>query len=389
MSGPKDRKRGRPKIDRPVSPMYAYGDMGRREREHHRRYVADRLNDTDAAACENFWRVKMASLAVEPYGIQLIPNDPRVDGKPLNESKVFHVYRDWPGGVRRAVTGSIWDGRKLIWRRPTVKDHPHRVGKLRNAPKIRCAHRSWKSAEQIVAASREPWIKPYGDDPAAHHAMLTVIGHLATPATKRTRTILDAGINKEIMAKRDAELEASELRYICSNVAACTDLLSELVARLGIEDDLEMLRGKDHWLEGVIPEKIFKVGIDPLKQPNIGNSDTWLAATRLWNWVTNNRHRAQMRAKCPKWGLLFLDDCRPDLEEFRRPLSRTHANRFTFGGDDGLWLGRSTPRAFSDDPGGSCCRWWTRRRRDKRYQGSPKKSCPLQCWQRASRGQGE
>src|SRR6516164_3313863 len=169
-AAPTVRKRGRPKILRITVPFTAYADMGRRERENFRRHIAYILNDTDAAAGANYWRVKMASLALEPYGITLVPNDP-AEG----DSHVLHVHQEWPHQIRRKVSGSVWDGRKPIWRRPTVSNYPHRPGKLTNGPKIRCAHKGgWKSAEQLTAAARAPF-RPRGDDPAAAHALLTAI----------------------------------------------------------------------------------------------------------------------------------------------------------------------------------------------------------------------
>jgi hypothetical protein len=126
------RKRGRPKAIRslPAFTLRAYSNMGRREREHHRRHLAERLNDTDAAAAENYWDVRIASLALEPYGIQLVPND-----------RVLHVFQEWPQWVRRKVSGSVWDGRKLIWRKPTVTTlwqiaMTPMAFKLSNGPKI-------------------------------------------------------------------------------------------------------------------------------------------------------------------------------------------------------------------------------------------------------------
>jgi hypothetical protein len=104
----KVRKRGRPKILRVTWPLTAYVDMGRRERENFRRHIAEILNDTDAAAAANYWRVKQASLALEPYGITLVPND-----------RVLHVHRECSD--RRQISGSVWDGRKLIWRKPIVE----------------------------------------------------------------------------------------------------------------------------------------------------------------------------------------------------------------------------------------------------------------------------
>jgi hypothetical protein len=90
------RKRGRPKAI--PKPSVAYPDMGRREREHHRKHLAERLNDTDAAASEDYWKVKIASLALEPYGIRLVSND-----------RVMHIFQEWPQQVRRKVSGSIWN----------------------------------------------------------------------------------------------------------------------------------------------------------------------------------------------------------------------------------------------------------------------------------------
>jgi hypothetical protein len=314
---PTVRKRGRPKILRVTLPLTAYADMGRRERENFRRHIADILNDTDAAAGANYWRVKMASLALEPYGITLVPND-----------RVLHVHQEWPHQVRRKVSGSVWDGRKPIWRRPTVSDHPHKLGKLTNGPKIRCAHRSWKSAEQLTAAARAPF-KPRGDDAEAAHALLTAIGHLATPATKRARSFLDGEVNKAIKAKRDL---------------------------LG---DLEQPCSESAWLEIVIPKRVYRVSTAPLKCPDVSNSAPFEAAARLWNWAINARRREQMRTKWPQ--LAFHGEC--------------------------CRLDRSALRSFPDDLGGQCCRWWTcgEPTLASSRRSAPKKTCPLACWIRKKR----
>ena len=75
---------------------------------------------------------------------------------------------------RRRVSGSVWDGRKLIWRAPRVVDDIGPVGKLRDRPKIRCAHRSWRSAQQQINCRRDlPSQKPRDtDDPRAAEAFL-------------------------------------------------------------------------------------------------------------------------------------------------------------------------------------------------------------------------
>ena len=138
------------------------GSLNWRDRAKERKRRAKELNDTLAAYCRFYWRVRTGDLALEPYGIRLIPNAP-----------VFHIYEDWPGLDRRKVSGSVWDGRKPIWRTPSVRDYPHKPGKLTNGPKVRCAHRSWKSAKQVSAASSKPVphpaasAAPYAPAPAA------------------------------------------------------------------------------------------------------------------------------------------------------------------------------------------------------------------------------
>jgi hypothetical protein len=121
-----------------------YGSLNWRDRAKERKRRAEELNDTLAAYYGFYWHVRTGDLALEPYSIRLIPNAP-----------VFHIHEDWPGLDRRKVSGSVWDGRKPIWRRPSVRDYPHKLGKLTNGPKIRCAHKGgWKSAAQLVAAPR-------------------------------------------------------------------------------------------------------------------------------------------------------------------------------------------------------------------------------------------
>ena len=106
-----------------------YGSLNWRDRAKERKRRAEELNDTLAAYCRFYWRVRASDLVLRRYGIRLIAND-----------RVFHVYEDWPGLDRRKVSGSAWDGRKLIWRKPSVRDYPHKPGKLTNGPKVRCAH---------------------------------------------------------------------------------------------------------------------------------------------------------------------------------------------------------------------------------------------------------
>jgi hypothetical protein len=193
-------KRGRPKAIRsiPAFTIRAYPDMGRREREHHRKHLAERLNDTDAAAVESYWDVRIASLALEPYGIQLVPND-----------RVLHVFQEWPQQVRRKVSGSIWNPIGLAFLIALMRDPIFLLFVRLSKPsqwkpeKLRCAHRTWKSANQMIAAARGPLDEPRGTDDAAAAALLAAIGYLATPQTKRAHSYLNKGINEQIKAKRD------------------------------------------------------------------------------------------------------------------------------------------------------------------------------------------
>ena len=70
------------------------GSLNWRDRAKERKRRAEELNDTLAAYCRFYWRVRMGDLALEPYGIRLVPND-----------RVVHIYEDWPGLDRRKVSG--------------------------------------------------------------------------------------------------------------------------------------------------------------------------------------------------------------------------------------------------------------------------------------------
>ena len=148
----------------------AYGSLNWRDRAKEKKRRAEELSDTLAAYYGFYWRVRTGDLALEPYGIRLVPND-----------RVFHVHEDWPGLDRRKVSGSVWDGRKPIWRTPSIRDYPHKPGKLTNGPKVRCAHRSWKSAKQISGASSKPAPhrgigRAWQDDTAARDVLLMLKG---------------------------------------------------------------------------------------------------------------------------------------------------------------------------------------------------------------------
>jgi hypothetical protein len=391
-----DRKRGRPKVLRVTLPLTAYGDMGRRERENFRRHVADNLNYTDAAAEANYWRVKTASLALEPYGITLVPND-----------RVLHIHQEWPHQARRKVSGSVWDGRKPIWRAPTIRDYPHKLGKLTNGPKIKCAHRSWKSAEQLTAAARAP-VTPRGDDPAAAHALLTAIGHLAAPATKRVRAFLDGEVNKEIMAKCAHVYEPltwwqrakywqgalpcpewllNKVGGFVTKIPRCTGAYSLTewpLDYIAAPVFAEELGGGDAWWANIAgtqhedvgddivqaPEvlgEIHRCGIDQLQFPKISAGLTVADITQLVWWAKINRRRAQMQLKFP-------------------PASETGPARVL---NARVVTGRSG-LAECGWRGAGCCRWTPTsspvrsapKKKTCSLSSTPKKTCPLACWRR-------
>jgi hypothetical protein len=431
------RKRGRPKAIRsiPAFTIRAYPDMGRREREHHRRCRAERLDDTDAAADENHWRVKIASLALEPYGIQLIPSRP--DPHEVVSPGVLHVYRDRPD--RRSLSGSVCDGRKLIWRKPTVATlwqipMPPMAFKLRNRPKIRCAHRSWKSAAQQVAAARQVRpITPRGTDAAAADALLTAIGHLATPTSKRARYYLDRGVNEQIQAQRDSA-HAHRLpvywRAVMSGSGRprikLSDWWDQRQRLIGLASTTTSPHLAEHLFEPrsrgypkvdhdakAMDRRLMRPRFPPwVSMPSwftgplsdlmarLGTAKEWAKLSECEAWWANigstsfeaDPYEADPAAWLAKPRKEFL--YRPGTAPLQRPdvsldepfraaarlwnwqLNNRHREqmriawpKFAFHGEC-TRIDRQTP--LSGDVGGQCCRWIA----------GGFKSCPLQCWSR-------
>jgi hypothetical protein len=320
---------GRPKAI--ARPSTAYHDMSRREREHHRKHLAE------ISAADPQWDIRIASLALEPYGIKLIPN-----------GHVVHVHQDYRDP--RQVSGSAWDGRKPIWRAPKVVDHPHPLGKLTNKKKVRCARRPWSVPGQPADPKRQavPPISRDTDDPAAADAFLAVIGHLATPETKRAQTYLHEGVNAEIIKRREWPYEQpiwwGRSRYwlggiptaVLKSMAAIKQclrsfpddpnasyLLVGLIAReCGYPTMIPRRTGAysftewpldyitaptfakelgygDLW-QAMIDTDILRTSTKALQKPDVSRDEPFKAAARLWNWQINNRHRKQMRAKFPR-----------------------------------------------------------------------------------------
>ena len=104
---------------------HAYEDRKDRMEAH-----AAKLNNTEADAINNFWKIATADLFLRQFGVRLIAND-----------RALHIYEEWPGMDRRLISGSVWDGRAPLSMAPW------------NGV-VRCAHKNWKSARRQIAASR-------------------------------------------------------------------------------------------------------------------------------------------------------------------------------------------------------------------------------------------
>ena len=117
-----------------------YASLNWRERATEVKLRAEGVNDT----------LEGADAALSPYGIRLI-----------NE-RGLHVYEEWPGLDRRKVSGSVWNLIGLAFLLALMRNPMFLLVVRLPKPsewkpeKTRCAHRTWKSAEQLVAASREP-----------------------------------------------------------------------------------------------------------------------------------------------------------------------------------------------------------------------------------------
>ena len=279
---------------------------------------------------------------------------------------------------RRRISGSVWDGRKLTWRAPRVVDDIGPVGKLRDRPKIRCAHRSWRSAQQQINSRRDlPSQKPRDtDDPRAAEAFLLLRGRLASPAAQRSTTMLMESINDAIVEARDSSPDAPAAPWKPGvhawAVGEDIDLwrkprrpcflgpLNEHPAWRWIEEDAEVFAINDTW--GKLVKEIVlkpKKNKKELVRPDIKPYDIYGA----------------LRASAVDLG--------PVIEELR-PLLRWliwhHKQQmqipfpvFAFTGPYRML----DPSAHVDPgrPGGSCCRW----------TAGGFKTCLLQCWQRNRR----
>jgi len=198
---------------------------------------------------------------------------------------------------RRRVSGSVWDGRKLIWRAPRVVDDIGPVGKLRDRPKIRCAHRSWRSAQQQINCRRDlPSQKPRDtDDPRAAEAFLLVRGRFASPAARRSTTMLMESINDATVKVRDSFPDAPPVPWKPGvhawAVGEDIDLwrkprrpcflgpLNEHPAWRWIEDEAHVFAVNDTW-ERLVAAKVLEASKKPLVRPVIPPYDIYGAALR-------------------------------------------------------------------------------------------------------------
>ena len=316
------------------APIPVYIEMGWRDRAQERKRRAEN------AAHDGHWPVA-ADNALAPYGLRLIPND---------NGRVLHIHDERLN--RRRVSGSVWDGRKMIWRKPTVGDYPYPLGKLTNGPKIRCAHRSWKSARRLISSRRDlPPPKPHDAyDTHAAEAFLAVRGHLANPAFKRTATILAGKVNADMVAMRDREVDALQKPWLpCwwleywSRIGSPPGFKGPLTAHPAwrwVGDEMRVFaKAAATWYELTIPWYAERFGTKPLAEPWITKTKALpLDAVQEFAWLLwweANRRRMQMQAKFPEFAV--TGPCR-----------------------------RLDPAAHVDPgrPGGRCCRL---------------KTCPLQC----------
>ena len=77
----------------------AYGSLNWRDRAKERKRRAEELNDTLAAYCRFYWRVRASDLVLRRYGIRLIAND-----------RVFHVSTDKPRRLDKSLPERIFIG---------------------------------------------------------------------------------------------------------------------------------------------------------------------------------------------------------------------------------------------------------------------------------------
>jgi len=286
---------------------------------------------------------------------------------------------------RRRVSGSVWDGRKLIWRAPRVVDDIGPVGKLRDRPKIRCAHRSWRSAQQQINCRRDlPSQKPRDtDDPRAAEAFLLVRGRFASPAARRSTTMLMESINDATVKVRDSFPDAPPVPWKPGvhawAVGEDIDLwrkprrpcflgpLNEHPAWRWIEDEAHVFAVNDTW-ERLVAAKVLEASKKPLVRPVIPPYDIYGAALRASAAVDLDPV------------IIFFEELRP----FLRWLIWHHKQQmqvpfpvFAFTGPCRMLA----PSAHVDPgrPGGSCCRW----------TAGGFKTCLLQCWRRVRKRAGE
>jgi len=343
--------------------IQSYTALGWRDRG----IVRQQLAETHAVAqCINV-AVPPMRLGVDrvlaPYGLRVI-----ACGHKLH---VLDERRD-----RRRISGSVWDGRKLIWRAPRVVDDIGPVGKLRDRPKIRCAHRSWRSAQQQINSRRDlPSQKPRDtDDPRAAEAFLLVRGRLASPAAQRSTTMLLESFNDAIVEACDSSPDAPAAPWKPGvhawAVGEDIDLwrkprrpcflgpLNEHPAWRWIEDDAEVFAINDTW--GKLVKEIVlkpKKNKKELVRPDIEPYDIYRA----------------LRASAVDLGPV-IEELRPLLRWLiwhHKQQMQIPFPKFAFTGP----FRTLDPSAHVDPgrPGGSCCRW----------TAGGFKTCQLQCWQRS------
>ena len=237
---------------------------------------AERVNDTLAGG----------DAALIPYGIRLI-----------NE-RGLHVYEDWPGLDRRKVSGSVWNPIGLAFLVALMRNQMFLLVVRLPKPsewkpeKTRCAHRTWKSAKQLVAASREPALfshpgigRAWEEDTAARDTLLDLQSmaldrgapvplcrqqeDLTGRSSEKRSYLIERGVAYPGAAIGHGGATKQEKRR-------ATIFAGQVNARIGDRRDLESHPswseppgGADPAWSRVVLHEIYNVGTEPLKEPKV------------------------------------------------------------------------------------------------------------------------
>jgi hypothetical protein len=288
-----------------------YSSLNWRDRAAEVKLRAERVNDTLAGG----------DAALIPYGIRLI-----------NE-RGLHVYEDWPGLDRRKVSGSVWNPIGLAFLVALMRNQMFLLVVRLPKPsewkpeKTRCAHRTWKSAKQLVAASREPALfshpgigRAWEEDTAARDTLLDLQSmaldrgapvplcrqqeDLTGRSSEKRSYLIERGVAYPGAAIGHGGATKQEKRR-------ATIFAGQVNARIGDRRDLESHPswseppgGADPAWSRVVLHEIYDVGTEPLKEPKVRSCKELdradVQAFALAEWFETNHRRAQMRKRLPE-----------------------------------------------------------------------------------------